>query len=120
MVCEEEQRKRRMEGKWLESKMEKKRERGGGKERKKEKGAETIKECFMIVLIMGLKSAFQSVNFFFQVFQALVTLPLWDDSLHLHIKVATNLCFCGHLFKVLLEQWTLDIVGKHSATVLYA
>lgn len=76
--------------------MEKKRGRVGEKER----WTETIRECFTMVLIMGLKSAFQSVNFFLlllQEFQALITLLLWDDSLHLDIKEATYLCFCGYV-----------------------
>lgn len=56
-----------MEGKGLNSKMEKKRGREGGKER----GAETIRECFMMLLITGLHSAFQRENIFLQKFQAL-------------------------------------------------
>lgn len=108
-----------MEGKGLNSKMEKKRGRGGGKKRKTERWAE-IRECFIMLLITALQSTFQRENIFLlQKFQALVPLLVWDDALQLDIKAATNLffflwsnfqnSFCS------FADWTIDLAHRRLA-----
>lgn len=56
------------------------------------------------------------IVFFFQKFQALVPLLVWDDALQLDIKEATNLFLCGQTFKIpfavlVIEPLTLHILG---------